>query len=102
MNDLETWTHSRMSPATRKWLEKAVASGIGWKDIKRMMRSEVEKANFLGGEIIQKCGPLEVPDILRIKKNKDFNNFRRKFLIQSARLHLDCWQSLSKYAEIIT
>lgn len=101
INDLETWTHSRMSPATRKWLEKAVASGVEWKDIKRMTRIEVEKANFLGGESIEKYGPLEVPDILRIK-NKDFNNFIRKFLIQSARLHLDCRQSLSKYAEIIT
>ena len=62
-----------MSPATRKWLEKAVASWVEWRDIKRMTRTEVERAHFVGGESLEKYGLLEVPDILRVK-NKDFNN----------------------------
>lgn len=90
-----------MSPASRNWLEKAVASRIEWKDIKRMTCAEVQRADFLGPKNIEYYGQLEVLDILRIK-DIDIINFRRKILIQSARLHLDCRQSLSKYAEIIT
>lgn len=66
-----------------------------------MTHNEVEIAYFLGGEGEQNYGPLEVPDILRIK-SKDLNNFQRKFLIKSARPRPNCRQSLSKYAEIIT
>lgn len=101
INDLQTWTSSRMSPATRNWLEKAVASGIEWKDIKRMTRAEVERANFLGGGHEENYRTLVVPEILRIS-NQDYNNFRRKFLISTAQLDPDCRQSLSKYAEMIT
>ena len=70
---------SRMSPATRKWLEKAVVSGVEWKDLKRMTRNEVERAGLLADVEDQKNGPLEVPDILRIS-SQDFNNVRRRLL----------------------
>lgn len=81
-------------------VENAVTSWIEWKDINRMARAEAESANILGGEILENNGSLRVPDIPCIK-NTDFNNFLRKFLTQSARLHSDCRQSLTKYAEII-
>ena len=90
-----------MRPATRKWLEKAVCSGIGWKEIRRMTRDEFERVDFLGVENENFRGQIDVPELLRIS-NQAFNNFRRKILTQSAQLHTDCWQSLSKYVDMIT
>lgn len=78
-----------MSPVTRNWLEKAVATGIVWKDLKRMTRNEVERTGLLDDVQDQNKGPLEMPDILRIS-NHDFNNVRRRLLTQTARLHSDC------------
>lgn len=90
-----------MIPAMRNWLEKAIASGIDWKDSKRMTRNEFENFDFLGGENGEFYGPLAVSDILRINYIY-FNNFRRRFLTKTAHLHPDWRQSLSKYAEMIT
>lgn len=39
-----------MSPATRNWLEKAVGSGIEWKEMKRLTRVKVESPDLSGGE----------------------------------------------------
>ncbi|KAI0993130.1 hypothetical protein K3495_g15054 [Podosphaera aphanis] len=42
LNTLDTWTQSRLSPATRAWLQNVVGTGMDWKTFKRMTRDDCE------------------------------------------------------------
>lgn len=72
-----------MSPATRKWLYKAIGSRIKWKESKRMTWLEFELTDYISREDENLCDHIEMPKKLRIK-NQDYNNFRRKFLTRTA------------------
>ena len=100
LNTLKTWTQSRLSPATRAWLQNVVATGIDWKTFKRMTRDESDKLELLGSVSLDAGTQLEVPEILRVSY-QDFYNFRRKEINQTRQLHPNCWQSLIEYINLI-
>lgn len=67
-----------MSPATRNRLENAVASGIERIDLKRVMRTEVERADFLGEQIKENFGPFEC-QLIRALRSWTQITFEGKF-----------------------
>lgn len=90
-----------MSPATRKCPSKSTELGMMRKYIKRMMLVEIIRIGFIGREDQNFRDEIKVPKILHIK-SYGFNNFRRKHPTHSEQLCTNYWQSISKYAEMIT